>query len=135
MNCQYCQQPTESIHLPEFDDYGAFIRFCHACQAEQLCWSSDEAIISNSLYAKINNRLYRWTVASSPVVDQLGIPFNIVGSLWHVIDAIGYEPGMGTFHTREIANMEHIKTFRGEIAPILTPQNIEQKIRTWLMML
>ncbi|CAM6006096.1 unnamed protein product [Sphagnum balticum] len=78
---------------------------------------------SISLYTKINDKIYRWTVYK-----------GIQGTLWWVKDP--GKPG-----TRVNKDLVAIKSFGSEniddpdFLPVLTPSNINEKLRTWLTML
>jgi len=101
--------------LEAMERHNVSVYFCHPCQAEYLFFR-DGSRASVSLYTTIKDKMYRWTVTS-------------VGSaqLWHV-----KEPGVPGVKVNE--GMFTVKSFSGNI-PQLTPDNINEKVRTWLLFL
>ncbi len=112
--CIYCKKEVPPAPLPEMESLGATVFFCHACKTEYVFWSDGE-LASHSLYTKINDRTYRWTVGAG------------VCQLWYIGDP--GEPGV-----RVNKNMQSIKAFNFKNSPNITPNNIQQKIRTILVL-
>jgi hypothetical protein len=116
-DCKFCQNKPTYSPLDRMEEFGIKVYFCHPCQAEYLYFSREGVIneepSSASLYVKVNNKMYRWSVLSDGrgqlwLVNKPGIPGSKINE--------GYE---SVFHTYEVSN--------------ITPQNIKEKIRTWLM--
>jgi hypothetical protein len=105
--------------LDEMESHGVGVFFCHPCKAEYLYFQSGD-LASSSLYTEINGRMYRWTMA-----------YGGCGMLWFV-----KEPGIPGKKKNE--GLEAVKSFdpdKGDIVPQLTPSNINEKLRTYLVFL
>jgi len=112
--CSYCSGMTAYAPLEEMERHGISIYFCHPCLAEYVYFQSG-TLASQSLYTTINHRMYRYSISYGGTtqlrfIGQPGIP--------------GQRPNRDT---------QLIKTFRD--TPDLTPQNINEKLRTWLIFL
>jgi hypothetical protein len=120
--CKYCNQEVPYRPLAQMEQHNVKVHFCDTCQAEYLFWSNGVQN-SISLYTSINDKIYRWTVYK-----------DIQGTLWWVKDP--GEPG-----SRVNRNLVAIKSFGTEdsddpdFLPVLTPSNIKEKLRTWLIFL
>ena len=119
--CKFCNQEAAYKPLKEmnlfFDIY-----FCEPCLAEYLYYSSsisgtEEDLWAYSLYTYINEQLYRWNVSMSGS-----------GLIWHI-----KEPGVpGVTPNRKT---KLIKSITQNPLPIITPQNINERLRTWITFL
>jgi hypothetical protein len=112
--CKFCGKAASYCPLDEMEQYGVKVYFCHPCKAEYLFWPNGVRS-SISLYTIINHKTYRWTILKENTAQ-----------LWYVKD-----PGIPA--TRLNHNLDLIKFFNGSDMPELTPQNINDKIRTWLI--
>lgn len=116
INCQFCYKCTHYKPLKAMKDLGVDVYFCFACNAEYLVWQNSN-IGSVSLYTTINEKMYRWTVAG----DR--------HTLWYVEN-----PGVPGFETNK--NLKHILSIdENSTKPVMTPNNIQEKIRTYLLIL
>ena len=117
MPCKFCEKSSQYSPLQEMESHGVRVYFCHDCQAEYLYWS-DGGSLSTSLYTTINDKMYRWTVSNN---------FNAI--LWYVTDP-------GTPGVRKNKSLKFIKEFvnQAEVTTI-TPQNIVDKLKTYLLFL
>jgi hypothetical protein len=119
--CRFCQQ-TQAVYSPlePMESYGCKIFFCHPCQAEYLFYSRDNILTSFvgfSLYATISEKMYRWSVHTN----------ETRATLWWV-----KTPGIpGTRINRDLISLLQIY----DDLPTITPQNIEARIRKWLLLL
>jgi hypothetical protein len=101
------------------DYHEADVYFCHRCQAEYVYFRRSSSLANTSLYTTIGGRMYRWSIARS------------IGQVWYI--KTPGEPGV-----RRNEGMELVKSFcpeAGESIPQLTPANINEKLRTWLVFL
>lgn len=117
--CTYCGGPAGYAPIPEMDHHGADVYFCQRCQAEYIYFRKTEFLANTSLYTKIGERTYRWSVARG------------VGQIWYI--KTPGEPGV-----RRNEGMELVKAFlpnNGDVIPTLTPENINERLRTWLVFL
>lgn len=117
--CTFCGKAAPYAPLELMESNGVQVFFCKTCMAEYLYWPNQKLPFSTSLYVKINDRMYRWSVFSSSGVKK--------AQLWHIKKP--GEPG-----TRVNRDLELIKYFTNSI-PDITPSNIDQKIRVWLTFL
>lgn len=115
-NCKFCSQPTQHAPLEDMSKHGINIFFCHHCQTEYTFWQSGDSS-SQSIYAMINNRMYRWTITS-----ESGKAY-----LWHI-----GKPGIPGVFKNEETTM--IKVFKNDV-PEITPQNFAEKLKTYLVFL
>jgi len=117
--CQFCGRMAGYAPLDEMESHGVGVFFCEPCQAEFLYYQGGD-LASSSLYTTVNHRMYRWTVTSGGH-----------GQIWYV-----KEPGIPGKKKNE--GLEAVKSFdpsKGDIVPQLTPSNINEKLRTWLVFL
>lgn len=112
--CGYCKKEAVYSPLKDMEVHEVKVYFCHSCNAEYLFWQ-DGSLASQSLYVTINNKMYRWTEGAG------------IYQLWYV--KTPGEPGV-----RINQNMESIKAFRFDNYPVITPENIEQKVKIMLLM-
>jgi hypothetical protein len=124
--CQFCPRLADYSPIHELDSNAQvfqerlLIYFCSDCRAEYLVYKKSNKLYSTSLYTKINDRVYRWSVLSEGSAQ-----------LWLV-----KEPGTPGISINKGLSM--VKSFfppEGEDVPTLTPENINEKIRTWLVFL
>lgn len=111
--CKFCGRGASYAPLAEMDKYGADVYFCHPCQAEYVFWSRTEDFNSVSLYTTLNGKMYR-----------LQYQADNVAVLSHI--KTPGEPG-----TRVNKDIERIKVF--SYHPEATPENVNEKIKTWLV--
>jgi hypothetical protein len=99
--------------------HGVGVYFCYPCKAEYCQFWQSTVFANISLYTEINQEMYRWSVSSTGDAQ-----------LWYVGEP--GEPGI-----RANKKLESIKYFRTETVnvPTITPLNINEKIRTWLLLL
>jgi hypothetical protein len=119
--CKYCNQEVPYRPIEDMERYNVKVHFCDSCQAEYLIWSNGVRN-SVSLYTSINDKMYRWSVYK-----------DITATLWWI--KTPGEPG-----TRVNKDLTVIKSFGDrdddtDPLPILTPSNIREKLRTWLIFL
>jgi hypothetical protein len=116
VKCKFCQQEPEYKPLKEMSNLGVKVYFCFKCNAEYLYWQNDQ-LGSISLYLTLNNNMYRWT-------DSL----NGFMILYHV-----YIPGIPG---EKVNALKSIFCLTPEQAkPEITPDNIANKIRNYLLLL
>lgn len=114
--CKFCNhealsKPLKDVSL-HFDVY-----YCFTCEAEYLYMTKDDELWSYNLYTFINGELYRWSVSG----------FGN-GHIWYI-----GSPGVpGEVPNR---NAKLIRTFKSLPLPDVTPQNINNKLKTWLTFL
>jgi hypothetical protein len=118
--CKFCD--GYAIHAPvdEMKKHGAEVFFCHDCQAEYIYFIKKDICASTSLYTKINNRMFRWTVTSAGI-----------GTLSRIIN-----PGVPGI--KKNGKVEFLKSFNpklGQKFNSITPKNIYEKIKTWILFL
>lgn len=117
--CRFCCQKLRHSHMPELEENDIQIYVCDPCQSEYI-YSNEGALISLSIYTKIKERHYRWTVTSP---DQ--------AALWRVsfYPESNSKPAYGQ---HDYAKM--IKSWKQDI-PNISPSNIYQKVQTYLIFL
>ena len=117
IECKFCKEEAIYSPIDELKKHAVNIFFCHTCRAEYLVFP-DGKIASTSLYTDINEKMYRWTVAS-----------NNKGTL-----SLINNPGIPG--TRKNGEMISIKSFNDTFKNInITPDNIKEKIQAWLIFL
>lgn len=117
--CDFCQQETSYVPLTAKGTGGSSnsrtlrVHFCKPCMAEYVYWSRDGDLASTHLYTEINGKTYRWTTyptrsaAFLAYIEEPGIP--------------GLRPN------------QKVQTLQKFIDhPVITPRNIEEKIRFML---
>jgi hypothetical protein len=116
--CQFCQQPAPYSPIEELETIAVSAYWCDNCQAELLYFKDSDHVNSWSLYVAFNNRVYRWTVGAS-------------GNA-----ALIYVKNAELPRTRVSQDVEKLLLIpRGSTQPVITPQNIEQKVKTYLLFL
>lgn len=115
--CRFCQKDARYAPIAELDAHGMKVYFCDECSAEYVFYAA--GLLSHySLYTTINTKMYRWTRSMSAYSG---------GRAWlRYIETPGI-PGA-------VANKDVslIKTFFGDV-PDITPQNINEKLKTYLV--
>ena len=91
------------------------VHWCVGCRAEYLHFCESPIINVVSLYVTIHERLYRWTVTA------LG-----AASLWYIADR-------AIFGSKDKQRL--LSLGKNDVQPIITPQNIAQKVQTYLIFL
>jgi hypothetical protein len=114
--CQFCQKEPTHAPLKEMEEYKVDVYFCHDCKSEYLVFRDKQFINSVSLYTEINNKTYRVTNIRDAAVQ-----------LWYI-----KTPGIPG--TRKNENLEMLVAFK-EHLPHVTPENINEKVRNWLLLL
>lgn len=112
--CKFCQKLATFAPLEEMSRRNISIFYCHHCSAEYTFWS-DGSPSSEAVYTYINLKLYRWVIT----------PDNNAGYLWYI-----KEPGMPGLLPNKGASL--IKEFKEDV-PAITPTNIEEKLKTYLV--
>jgi hypothetical protein len=115
--CSHCGGFAGYAPIPEMDYHEADVYFCHRCQAEYIYFRGTGNLASVSLYTTINGKMYRWSTNRT------------IGQLWRI--KIPGIPG-----EKKNEGVEMIRSFNpdvGEAIPNITPENIEEKIRTILV--
>lgn len=121
-SCKFC--PTKNYNavyapIDDMERHGAHVFFCHACQAEYI-YFADGICACTSLYTTINNKMYRWTVTSVGTgnlsyIGQPGIP--------------------GVKKNDQIQTIKYFDPQQGHKVHHLTPQNVQEKLKIWLLFL
>lgn len=115
--CKFCNNGAYFSPLQELERHEVGIYFCHLCQAEYL-YFNDGSPASCSLYTVINDRMYRWSRSTADTAQ-----------LWWI--QVPGEPGV-----RKNEGLVHLIGFdKNDTIPCITPTNINEKIRTWLVFL
>lgn len=122
--CKFCSKTADYSPIHELDStvfqQRLLVYFCSDCKAEYLVYKRSNKLYSTSLYTKINDRLYRWSVISEDSAQ-----------LWLV-----KEPGLpGISINKGLSIVKSFFPLEGDAIPALTPENINEKIRTWLVFL
>lgn len=113
MKCKYCLLESTYSPIEGFGLHGIDIYFCHNCFVECLYVKHSGDKISTSIYCKIEDKMYRWTIINKNMAH-----------LWEV--KVPGEPGL-----KINKDLVLIKTFKNNI-PEITPDNILNKITSWL---
>ena len=115
--CSFCNQDAKYTPLKEMSYHGVGIYFCYTCNTEYLYYQSGD-LASTSIYTEISGKMYRWTITSMNSCH-----------LWQI-----KTPGIPGVKKNE--GLFLIKNFSSNDAlPNITPQNINEKIKTWLVFL
>jgi len=122
--CKFCNKPASYEPIERMEEFSIKVFFCHPCQAEYLRFYNvfkDELsrTSSVSLYTKINGKTYRWTWQADGN-----------GQLWHVKNP--GTPGRQVNEGMEAIYYVEKENVRGLN---ITPQNIESRVRSWLLFL
>lgn len=125
--CKFCEGFSIYSPIEQMDYHGVGVYFCHPCKAEYLYFGPNSRakritsdLASTSLYTEINNRTYRWTVNSAGTAG-----------LWRI-----KEPGTpGQKKNEGLVSIKSFSAHQGDTIPIITPSNVNEKIRTWLTFL
>lgn len=118
--CQFCHQPTKYCPLEEMERYCIKVYFCHACRTEYLeHFRTNQMVLwTVSIYVELNEKMYRWS--NSTGYDKY--------QLWYVM-----EPGeVGVSINKKL---QILKSFSKEEVCQITPTNIAEKLKSWLLFL
>lgn len=114
--CKFCAAQTDYSPIKEMRSRSIDVFFCDPCQTEYVKISSMSEIWNTSIYIKLNDNTYRWSV------NKYG------GQLWRIKN-----PGIPGQRINEDLYM--IKSFSINDIPDITPSNIMEKIKVWLLLL
>jgi hypothetical protein len=119
IKCGFCQQDATYCPLEEMERHSVHVFFCYPCKAEYLLFN-DGRKASHSLYTEINGHTYRWTHSSANTAQ-----------LWLV-----EEPGIpGQRKNGKLKIILALNEYKGHTIPLVTPDNIMEKVKTWLLFL
>lgn len=113
--CHFCLEQISSAPIEELTKFGMQVYFCHTCLAEYVFVGNGKSLSHYNLYATINNKMYRWTINDSCALLRYVKCPGQVGSI------VNRDLGI-------------LKIFKSDI-PIITPQNIKDKLQTYLIFL
>lgn len=117
--CLFCFNLATPAPQKKLDAYGIYVRFCHKCMVEYISHEDRSKVNYYSLYTTINDKVYRWTVST--------LERPLYAWLRHV-----QNPGIPGYMINK--DMVVIKRFKDDI-PNITPQNINEKVKTYLIFL
>lgn len=116
--CKFCQREAPKAPLPGYEN-GWQVYFCEPCQAEyvynQKGWANPATI---HLYVLINDKMYRWTTVSH----------NGSARLYYI-----KWPGVPGEKINR--GLKQLQFFQDIGQTVVTPDNIEEKIKIMLMLL
>jgi len=110
--CQYCGNPTTYSPIAQMERYGYKVFFCHTCQVEYVNQSDWSRV---ALYTTVKGKMFRYTMAKNEAYAQL----------WKID-----KPGIPGVRVNE--KMKLIVSFNDIQGIVITPQNIQSKIKSWL---
>jgi len=124
--CTFCNKGAPYMPQKEMEQYGAKVYYCKRCHAEYIHWEGG-ARATTSIYITINDKLYRWSYANLSwdkmptarlwYIEHPGIPGETRNQGCVVLASFGPHGTHGTS------------------IPDITPRNVKQKIKTYLVML
>lgn len=114
IKCKFCHGEAVYSPIEDLKQHAINIFFCDTCRAEYLAFP-DSRISSVSIYTEINNKMYRWTTTSNnrgtlSIIKNPGIPSN-----------------------RKNEGVIYVLSFNNILPNTVTPDNIQQKIKAWLI--
>lgn len=112
--CKFCRQEATYAPLSEMSRHAISIFFCYNCSAEFTFWSDGQPA-SESIYIEMNRKTYRWTITVH----------NNYGYIWYI-----EEPGVPGISTNKKPHL--IVRFKEDV-PQITPANIKEKFKTYLV--
>ena len=115
--CDFCQK--ETVYCPitiSKKQRKLTTYFCYDCKAEYVCWSGAN-VTARHLYTVIDEKCYRWSVTM----------ISNVGHIWLIL-----EPGIPGKQANK--KLELVRVFKEDV-PIITPDNIKDKLSTYLLFL
>lgn len=118
--CKFCGKAAAYSPLEEMERHGVHVYFCRDCSAEYLFYW-DGTLGSTSLYTEIGKNTYRWSVSHD----------ETTAVLWHIKNP--GEPGRRI--NTDLVSIKSFDTRKGEVVHALTPENINEKVKTWLLFL
>ena len=117
--CQFCRRKLHYSDLPDLEENDIKICICESCQTEYIYFNNGE-LVSLSIYTKIKDKYYRWTVTGPNQASLWRVSFYPENTL---------RPAYGR---HDYAKM--IKSWSRDI-PNISPSNIHQKVQTYLIFL
>lgn len=115
--CLYCKFDAVYSPIEQMERMNINVYWCKNCHVEYLKSVDCEAFSGVSLYTVINQKLYRWTISCGRAtlwyVKEQGIP--------------GIQANRGCIMLLSISP--------DQLQPIITPENINQKIKAYLLFL
>lgn len=113
--CIFCHRAVPLTPIEILKDY-MYVYFCHPCQAEYCTLSITNTELSYHIYTMINNKMYRLSHHYNS--DRVQIWF------------IGLPGIPGKLENRELSL---ILTLSKDILPEITPDNVNEKLRTYIV--
>jgi hypothetical protein len=116
--CTFCQKTATYAPIEEMELYSGKVYFCYDCQAEYIY--VDDILSYTSLYTEIDGRVFRWSISKCGST-----------SIWRII-----EPGIPAI--RKNGRTKLVKYFDikcGDPIQLLTPQNVNKKLKIWITFL
>lgn len=116
--CRFCQQPVPYSPIDQASKMGLDIYWCQTCQAEYLYFRDSTFASSCSLYTQIKDKTYRWTTTATDrsilwYVKTPGTPKITINKDCELLYSMGPEDNQ----------------------PNITPNNIQHKVKTYLIFL
>ena len=116
MKCKFCSQETKCVDNSNVAVF-AVVYACESCWADHMYIGNEIRPITVSLYTQIGDKVYMWTVTDT-----------LRGFLWYVKD-------LANCYTRNTAGLELLKQFNDIDNVNVTPANVHEKIKTWLLII
>lgn len=116
--CRFCQQTALNIPIKVLDRIGVRHHWCETCQAEYLRFEDSDTINSCTLYTTIKDKCYCWATTGTGRA-----------ALWYVENP--GELGKEISRDREVL----FSLAPRDNQPTITPENVNQKIKTMLVFL
>lgn len=116
--CRFCRKEAPHIPIKELERIGVKNYWCETCRAEYLIWEDSEITNSCTLYTTIKDKCYCWSTTATGRA-----------ALWYVEDPgeLGKEMQKNRRVLFSIAPRDN--------QPTITPENVNQKIKTMLVFL
>lgn len=115
--CKFCPFRADYAPVEQMERHGIKVYYCHRCQAEYT-YFSDKTRAGYSLYTTINDKCYRWNY----------VLYSNRFYLWYI-------KSPGTPGVQANGDSILLKSFPSQDINNVTPSNIVDKIKMWLLFL
>lgn len=125
--CKFCLGKAHYICVSEIEMNDMYTYICELCNAEYLYWIVQNSLVSWGLFTEVGDKLYKWKMA--PSYNKFGF-----GTIFYIPGIVPSKSGFRQY-LPVVRELQHIKSFTNIEQMTITPSNINEKIRTYLLFL
>lgn len=121
--CKFCPGHAGYIEVAAIEMHELYTYICEKCQVEYYYTGTNGYLTSWGIYTEIGDKLYKWSM--SPGIGM--------GTIYYLPGIVPSKSGFRQY-LPVVRELQYIKTFQVESMTI-TPSNVNEKLRTYLLFL